>query len=105
MFGSFSRGTYRAQALTINEAHVRVLFDQITPLRTVHSHRDTSDAGESADVLVSIDRGGVLDSPQFYLTRAVSSDKRLRTCSLPSLSPVTRCPYLLELQKLINFNI
>ena len=84
MFGSFSRGTYRAQALTINETHVRVLFDQITPLRTVHSHRDTSDAGESADVLVSIDRGGVLDSPQFYLTRAVSSDEKVAH-SLPPL--------------------
>ena len=86
MFGSFSRGTYRAQALTINEAHVRVLFDQITPLRTVHSHRDTSDAGESADVLVSIDRGGASGSPQFYVARACSGIRKGRSFALSPLA-------------------
>ena len=94
MFGSFSRGTYRAQALTINEAHVRVLFDQITPLRTVHSHRDTPDAGESADVLVSIDRGGVLGSPQFYQARANSGDKRVAPSLHPHLVSIDTSPLL-----------
>ena len=88
MFGSFSRGTCRAQALTINETYVRILFDQIIPLRTVHSHRDTSDACESADAFVSIDRGGVSGAPQFYQARANSGDKRVASSLYPHLVPL-----------------
>ena len=87
MSGSFSRSTYRAQALTISETYVRSLFDQIIPLRTVYSYRDTSDAGESADAFVSVDRGGVSGAAQFYQARAYGGSRKG-----PPLRSIPACP-------------
>ena len=65
--------------------HIYNLVGQIIMPYADYPHKVASVTREPANALARIDRGGVLDSPQFYLTRAVSSDEKVAHSLPPHL--------------------